>query len=120
MLGQLDLHARLGELGKFAAFPASWALDFISLPDELFVEPDEEALICSMHPKKQAKAILAFDALMQLGGRIRDKIRANLKPEAYVKTALKRYVEWGMMDGQIRRFFSSYLAPMQQAHTSDV
>lgn len=101
--GQLDLHSRLGELGKFAAFPATWALDFISLPDELFVEPEEQALICSMHPHKQAKAILAFDALMQLGGRIRDKFTAGIKPEAFVKKALKRYVDWGMMDGQIRR-----------------
>ena len=100
--GQLDLWYKIRARGSYPLFPPHWMLDFSNLPDELFVEPGEEPIIGARNKKREVRGILAFDALMQLGSRVRDKWESGMFSEKWLGKELGKYVEWAMKDGEIR------------------
>ena len=101
--GQLDLFTRVRRRGTYPVFPPNWMLDFSNLPDELFVQPGEEAIVGALNKSGEVKAILAFDNLMQLGGRVRDKMESGGRVEPFIKKEITRYIEWAMKDGGISK-----------------
>jgi len=100
--GQLDLWYKIRARGSYPLFPAHWMLDFSNLPDELFVEQGAEPIIGARNRKGEVRGILAFDALMQLGSRVRDKWESGMFNEKWLGKELGKYVEWAMRDGEIR------------------
>ncbi|KAF8461366.1 hypothetical protein BDZ91DRAFT_851065 [Kalaharituber pfeilii] len=108
--GQLDLFAKVRARGTYPIFPAHWMLDFSNLPDELFVEPEERGLVEALNKNCEVRAILAFDALMQLGGRIRDKLESGQRVEGFVKKEMQKYIDWAMKDGDIPSTYTGVFA----------
>lgn len=106
--GQLDLWHKIRGRGAYPIFPPNWMLDFSNLPDELFVDQGIDPIIGAVDKKLEVKAILAFDNLMQLGGRVRDKWESGQAVEKWLAKELGKYVEWAMKDGKIRRFFTHW------------
>ena len=103
---QLDLWHKIRGRGTYPIFPPNWMLDFSNLPDELFVDQGMDPIIYAVNKKMEVKAILAFDNLMQLGGRLRDKWESGQAVEKWLAKELGKYVQWAMKDGKIRRFFT--------------
>ncbi|KAF8421622.1 hypothetical protein EV426DRAFT_193540 [Tirmania nivea] len=108
--GQLDLWYKIRARGSYPLFPPHWMLDFSNLPDELFVEPGEEPIIGARNRKKEVRGILAFDALMQLGSRVRDKWECGMFSEKWLGKELGKYVEWAMKDGEIPSTYTGVFA----------
>ena len=102
---QLDLWHKIRGRGAYPIFPPNWMLDFSNLPDELFVDQCTDPVVGAVDKKLEVKAILAFDNLMQLGGRVRDKWESGQAVEKWLAKELGKYVQWAMKDGKIRRFF---------------
>lgn len=100
--GQLDLWHKIKGRGSYPLFPQNWMLDFSNLPDELFVDSDMAPIIGAVNRKMEVRAILAFDNLMNLGGRVRDKWESGLAVERWLGKELEKYVVWAMKDGDIR------------------
>lgn len=104
--GQLDIWHKIRGRGAYPIFPPNWMLDFSNLPDELFVDPGTEPIIGAVNKKMEVRAILAFDNLMQLGGRVRDKWESGRPVERWLAKELGKYVQWAKKDGDIRRSFT--------------
>lgn len=104
--GQLDIWHKIRGRGAYPIFPPNWMLDFSNLPDELFVDPGTEPIIGAANRKMEVRAILAFDSLMQLGGRVRDKWESGRPVERWLAKELDKYVQWAKKDGDIRRSFT--------------
>ncbi|KAF8456921.1 hypothetical protein BGX38DRAFT_1160949 [Terfezia claveryi] len=108
--GQLDLWYKIRARGSYPLFPPHWMLDFSNLPDELFVGPGEEPIIGARNRKREVRGILAFDALMQLGGRVRDKWESGMFSEKWLGKELGKYVDWAMKDGEIPSTYTGVFA----------
>ncbi|KAF2239912.1 hypothetical protein EV356DRAFT_495726 [Viridothelium virens] len=90
---EIDVYLHLDMRGHEPLLPASWELDFNTLPDTLFAEKEEDAYLRSLGGSGRLslgscefRAQKALHSLIGLGARIRDKLTAGGKnPELMAK-----------------------------------
>ena len=58
--GQLDLFTKVRSRGSYPIFPANWMLDFSNIPDQLFVQPNEDAIIGALNKNQEHRGYLKF------------------------------------------------------------
>lgn len=93
----------LQQRGQVALFPHTWSLHFIYLPQRLFFNPHQPAIISPLlHDDKSDdfRAKVAFERLAVLGGRVRDSMEASIsRPVSYaaqylVEAECRHYLAW--------------------------
>ncbi|CAD0114167.1 unnamed protein product [Aureobasidium uvarum] len=105
---------RIHNRGREPLFAFHWRMDFPMMPEGMFLPKRHE------HPgyintlrSKDFRAKHAFERLMQLGPKVRDKITVGLAPEKLIVDELHRYMHWADWDS--RNQFPSY--PFIEIHT---
>ncbi|KAG9528364.1 hypothetical protein KCU93_g4392, partial [Aureobasidium melanogenum] len=105
---------RIHNRGREPIFAFHWHLDFPMMPEGMFL-PAYHA-----HPgyintlrNKDFRAKHAFDRLMQLGPKVRDKITVGLAPEKLIVDEVQRYMAWADWDSNNQ--FPTY--PFIEIHT---
>ncbi|KAI4726602.1 hypothetical protein E4T49_05613 [Aureobasidium sp. EXF-10728] len=105
---------RIHNRGREPLFAFHWRMDFPMMPEGMFLPKRHE------HPGyintlrgKDFRAKHAFERLMQLGPKVRDKITVGLAPEKLIVDELHRYMHWANWDS--RNQFPSY--PLIEIHT---
>ncbi|CAD0084933.1 unnamed protein product [Aureobasidium vineae] len=105
---------RIHNRGREPLFAFHWRMDFPMMPEGMFLPKRHE------HPGyintlrgKDFRAKHAFERLMQLGPKVRDKITVGLAPEKLIVDELHRYMHWADWDS--RNQFPSY--PFIEIHT---
>ncbi|KAF3483492.1 uncharacterized protein GIQ15_02816 [Arthroderma uncinatum] len=81
-----DMYFRLAMRGFEAILPRSWKMDFMTLPDSLFATPGDHTAYLSC--KNEFRGMRYFSDLVALGGRVRDRITCDLRPERTTKDAV--------------------------------
>ncbi|RDW69626.1 hypothetical protein BP6252_08646 [Coleophoma cylindrospora] len=79
-------------------FPAEWQLDFPTFPVGLFTLDFSKTFI-NFNCTSSHKAVRAFQALIDLAGRVRDKKLVRLPVERVMELEIKRYARWTEEDG---------------------
>ena len=94
----ITLVQKLAMRGFEPLMPDYWKFDYRWLPDALFSENDE-AFISSVR-KDHFHALLALDKLLELGGRVRDRVFLNgrVKPEEQSRRGVKEFIKWAEKD----------------------
>ncbi|CAK3991387.1 Hypothetical predicted protein [Lecanosticta acicola] len=94
----ISLIRRIALRGHEPLLPSFLRLDHKFFPDALFEETDD-AFITSVRGE-HFKAGKALDRLIDLGGRVRDRIETQSKvaPEQQVKRHMEKYIKWAMED----------------------
>lgn len=105
---------RIHNRGREPIFAFHWRIDFPMMPEGMFL-PAYHA-----HPgyintlrNKDFRAKHAFERLMQLGPKVRDKITVGLAPEKLIVDEVQRYMAWADWDSNNQ--FPSY--PFIEIHT---
>ncbi|CAD0098960.1 unnamed protein product [Aureobasidium mustum] len=105
---------RIHNRGREPIFAFHWRIDFPMMPEGMFL-PAYHA-----HPgyintlrNKDFRAKHAFERLMQLGPKVRDKITVGLAPEKLIVDEVRRYMAWADWDSNNQ--FPSY--PFIEIHT---
>ncbi|KAL9088477.1 MAG: hypothetical protein Q9165_006201 [Trypethelium subeluteriae] len=108
---EIDLYLHLDMRGHEPLLPASWELDFNTLPDALFAEKEEDAYIRSLGGSGRLslescefRAQKALHNLIGLGARMRDKLMVGGKnPELMAKKEILKYMKWSLADAGLDR-----------------
>ncbi|THW86687.1 hypothetical protein D6D15_07200 [Aureobasidium pullulans] len=90
---------RIHNRGREPLFANHWRLDFPMMPEGMFLPPHH------IHPgyintlrSADFRAKHAFNRLMQLGPKVRDKLLVNKNPENLIVAEIRRYMDWGEWD----------------------
>lgn len=78
--------------------PAHWQVDFGTMPDNLFSEPEDPAYIDAVTPDGTFNATAAFQAVVNLGAGVRGKLETAQDAESKVLFGLKKYIQWSLDD----------------------
>lgn len=111
----IALFERIQRRGTEALFPSSWQLDFLGLPDSLFLSafsnPSYAAIrSLSSDQSSEFRGKLAFERLLLVGRSARDRLELNtlrksqnehLSVEAIIKQEVKRFLHWSSTDADI-------------------
>lgn len=96
------LYRKIDMRGREPLLPGSWEKDFPGFPRVLFNFNPDRTFIKSVGStnKKGAdfRAIKALEELVDLGTRVRDKIKCEKAPEGIIKRAISDYFKWSMKD----------------------
>lgn len=94
----ITLIHRIALRGHEPLLPSYLHFEYKFLPDGLF-EKDDDAFISSVKGE-HFKASKALEKLIELGGRMRDRIETNshITPEQQVKRQMKSYMNWAIED----------------------
>lgn len=97
----ITLIQKIATRGYEALLPAYLQFEYSFMPDGLF-ENGDDAFVASARGE-HFKAGKALDQLLQLGGRVRDRIymRGRMQPEDQVKRQLDAYMKWAFDDAGI-------------------
>ncbi|KAK6001111.1 hypothetical protein QM012_003194 [Aureobasidium pullulans] len=105
---------RIHNRGREPIFAFHWRIDFPMMPEGMFLAAYHA------HPgyintlrNKDFRAKHAFERLMQLGPKVRDKITVGLAPEKLIVDEVRRYMAWADWDSSNQ--FSAY--PFIEIHT---
>lgn len=97
----VSLIQRIHNRGREPVFASHWRYDFPMMPEGMFLPSGHE------HPgyiystrKRDFRAKRAFERLMQLGPKVRDKITVGLAPEALIVKEINRYLQWAEWDAR--------------------
>jgi hypothetical protein len=90
---------RIHNRGREPLFAFHWRMDFPMMPEGMFLPPGHAhpGYIFSIRDK-DFRAKHAFERLMQLGPKVRDKLTVGLAPEDLIVRELKRYIKWADWD----------------------
>ncbi|KAM5444400.1 hypothetical protein MferCBS31731_000920 [Microsporum ferrugineum] len=91
-----DMYFRLAMRGFEPVLPHSWRMDFMTLPDSLFTAPNDYTAYISC--RNEFRGMRYFNNLVNLGGRVRDRIACHLCPEQVIKHYLCSYLRWALRD----------------------
>ena len=108
---EIDLYIQLELRGSLPLLPASWELDFDTLPVNLFIKDEKSAYIRALGGSGRIsagssdfRAQKALQNLIRLGAKIRDTIAVNKKPaELAAKREVKKYMKWSLADAGLDR-----------------
>ncbi|KAH0342823.1 hypothetical protein KCU81_g5493, partial [Aureobasidium melanogenum] len=105
---------RIHNRGREPVFAFHWHLDFPMMPEGMFLPAyhDHPGYINTLR-NKDFRAKHAFERLMQLGPKVRDKITVGLAPEKLIVDEVQRYMAWSDWDSSNQ--FPSY--PFIEIHT---
>jgi hypothetical protein len=90
---------RIHNRGREPLFAFHWRMDFPMMPEGMFLPPGHPhpGYIFSIRDK-DFRAKHAFERLMQLGPKVRDKLTVGFAPEDLVVRELKEYIKWADWD----------------------
>jgi hypothetical protein len=95
----IPLIQRIHNRGREPVFAFHWRMDFPMMPEGMFLPPGHP------HPgyiyevgKSEFRAKHAFERLMRLGPKVRDKITVGLAPEGLIVKELRAYMAWADWD----------------------
>ncbi|MCJ1311306.1 hypothetical protein MMC25_004977 [Agyrium rufum] len=102
---EVGLFKKMTSCGFEPLLPRSWALDFPTVPDELFVSEDADAsdrpFLRSTHGSDFA-ACNALVKLLPVGTYVRDAIKFKTStPEFILQRSLRQYQRWMLQDANI-------------------
>lgn len=80
--------------------PAHWQVDFGTMPDNLFAEPEDPAYIDAVTPDGTFNATAAFQAVVNLGAGVRGKLETAQDAESKVLFGLRKYIQWSLDDAK--------------------
>lgn len=97
----VSLIQRIHNRGREPVFASHWRYDFPTMPEGMFLPSGHEhaGYIYSTR-RRDFRAKHAFEKLMQLGPKVRDKITVGLAPEALIVKEIKRYMAWAEWDAR--------------------
>ena len=103
---EIDLYLHIEMRGYESLLPASWEMDFNTLPEALFAGDEEEAYIRALGDSGRSglgtsdfRAQKALHHLIGLGAKIRDKMLVGGKQtEIMAKKEIMKYLRWSLVD----------------------
>lgn len=97
----ITLMQKLSMRGFEPLMPAYWKFDFSFMPDALFSETDD-AFVSSVR-SDHFRAIGAFEKLLELGGRVRDRLvlEGKTQPEQQSCRQIRAFIRWAEADAQL-------------------
>lgn len=113
----IALFERIQRRGSEPLFPSSWQLDFLGLPENLFLSEFSDpsyAAIRSMSGDKSSefRGKLAIERMLLVGRAVRDRMDLNelyrtdaqqLPVEALIKKELDRLLQWTCADAEVEQ-----------------
>ena len=96
---------RIMNRGFEPLMPHHWKFDYRFMPDALFAE-DDEAFISSVR-NDHYRGLMALEKLLELGGRVRDrillqkKLNGRVRPEEQTRRMLNEYIKWADQDANL-------------------
>lgn len=105
---------RIHNRGREPIFAFHWRIDFPMMPEGMFLPAyhDHRGYINTLG-NNDFRAKHAFERLMQLGPKVRDKITVGLAPEKLIVDEVRRYMAWADWDSHNQ--FPTY--PFIEIHT---
>lgn len=97
-LQEAELFQHIRKRGLEPLMPAHWQVDFGTMPDNLFAEPEDPAYIDAIKPDGTFNATAAFQAVVNLGAAVRGKLETDQDAESKVVFGLKKYIQWSLDD----------------------
>lgn len=111
----ITLFERIQARGSEPLFPSTWQLDFLGLPDSLFLSEFSDssyAAVRSMSSdhSSEFRGKLAIERMLLVGRAVRDRIELNtlgrtdserLPVETLIKQEIKRFIQWTCADAEI-------------------
>ncbi|KAK2858510.1 hypothetical protein FQN49_004662 [Arthroderma sp. PD_2] len=94
-----DMYFRLAMRGFEPILPRSWKRDFMTLPDSLFSPAGDRTAYLSS--RNEFRGMRYFSNLVALGGRVRDRIACDLRPERVIRQYLCSYIQWSLRDADM-------------------
>lgn len=97
----ITLMQRLSLRGFEPLLPAYWKFDYSFMPDALFSTTDD-AFVSSVRGD-QFRAIAAFEKLLEMGGRVRDRLilQGPTGPEQQSCRQVRAFMRWAEADAQL-------------------
>jgi hypothetical protein len=112
---EIFLFERLSMRSFEELLPATWQIDFPTLPEILFTPIQEKTFInynygsscygkltwnlCNEIKLTTELGVKALQSLLNLGGRVKDKIEAGRPCERLIAKEIQRYIKWSERDG---------------------
>lgn len=97
---EAELFQHIRKRGLEPLMPAHWQVDFNTMPDNLFSEPEDPAYIDAVTPDGTFNATAAFQAVVNLGAAVRAKLETDQDAESKVLFGLKKYIQWSLDDAK--------------------
>lgn len=94
----LVLFERLSLRSFEVILPEIYKMDFRTLPEDLFAEPDEDTFV-NYNCKPYGYAVKALQGLLRLGIRARDKMETSGSAEKLIAKGIQDYIKWSEKDG---------------------
>lgn len=98
---EVTLFQRIRRRGLEPLMPAHWQVDFATMPDNLFQDPGEQAVIEGLTLGGTFAATAAFQAMVNLGAGVRGKLETRREVESRILGVLRRYVCWAVEDAAL-------------------
>ena len=98
---EIELYNNLQDLGVEPLLPASWRLDFPTIPSVVFENDDKDAYI-DTHGGNRLAAIHALKTLLESGKRVREKNYQKMHASEILRRAIGSYVKWAMEDADLQ------------------
>lgn len=99
-----ELFLHCGMRGFEPIIPEHWQFDFRTLPECLFLSPEDEGrplLYASGSP--DFHGIRALTNLFSVSGRVRDCRVLDTRPETQIRRGLRNFLRWAIRDSKVRR-----------------
>lgn len=97
---EAELFQHIRKRGLEPLMPAHWQVDFNTMPDNLFSEPEDPAYIDAVTPDGTFNATAAFQAMVNLGAAVRAKLETDQDAEGKVLFGVKKYIQWSLDDAK--------------------
>lgn len=97
---EAELFQHIRKRGLEPLMPAHWQVDFNTMPDNLFSEPEDPAYIDAVTSDGTFNATAAFQAMVNLGAAVRAKLETAQDAEGKVLFGLKKYIQWSLDDAK--------------------
>ncbi|KIN00280.1 hypothetical protein OIDMADRAFT_82128, partial [Oidiodendron maius Zn] len=113
---EVFLFERLSMRSFEELLPASWQIDFPTLPETLFTTSPEKTFI-NYNCGSSSRGVKALQSLLSLGDRVKDKIEAHRPSERLMSKEIESYIKWSQMDGGFNKLrFVPVLTVVAAAH----
>ncbi|KAK2737542.1 hypothetical protein FQN57_007477 [Myotisia sp. PD_48] len=96
-----DLFFRLAMRGFEPLLPSNWKMDFATLPETLFAPSNSGTAYLAPVGQNEFRAIKFLNDLMAMGGRVRDRLLCQLRPEPFIQHCLRKYTRWTFQDANL-------------------
>jgi hypothetical protein len=102
-----SLYLDLATRGCYPVLPSSWKKDFATLPESLFPteddEVDENTFPFAIQKASEFYAIKALHEILKLPGLVRDCKFITVRPQEFIKKAIRRYLRWAITDAGLKK-----------------